>query len=399
MRLEFSGYHTQSEERALAEVDCQIQAFWRAIGQTLSEGAMRGATSPPAVLDDSVQSALEEIHEDLTCLFVPESGCWRIVVSASGNSAQRPLVERVVSAQTLPDGWRALGAVPRVPVEVAMAEMKRRYGADLTCARARAGFTRGHLVKIVMYLPDCGGAEDLAAREVACAALELLLGERALDDWVGEVDVAALAKRSSLPVLGSNSQQSSSFPVVELQANIDAAIAGVRAGLPEEPYANSCDQDGWTMFELSPEPDQDGSAQDDLVMATTMLPEMVKAYLQGEPIASSRFSRNGENFCYLKLDASRRDSEQRLRQRRRLEDELNDLLAQEALGCVIGNGLGVQFSYVYLAVTDPLKAASKIRDLAGQLDLPLSSWLLFFDASRAREWIGLWDKTPAPPGA
>ncbi|MEB2322148.1 MAG: hypothetical protein OZ921_06520 [Sorangiineae bacterium] len=252
------------------------------------------------------------------------------------------------------------------------------------------GFSRGHLLDAVVFAP-----EPLATAD-AERLVEALLGEDFFDDWIGDVNVAPLPRGRALAVLGAGRQEAESYPIAELPHLAHSAIDALRAGLPARPYFAKEDADEWTMFELEPTLASDYAAQDDLVVATTLLPEMMKAYLQGLPIYSGRFSRTGELFCYLKLDYAGASAEEQLAGRRRLEDALDAVLAPRGDGCVIGNGIGLRYGYVDLALTRP-EAVERVRDVALAAGAPARSWLLFLDQELDGEWLGVEPGTPPPP--
>jgi hypothetical protein len=112
---------------------------------------------------------------------------------------------------------------------------------------------------------------------------------------------------------------------------------------------------------------------------------------------SERYSRHGETFCYLKLDGKAELDEEKFPDRASVEDALNEILVPALAGCVISGGTGLRYSYIDLALADINAAVPliKTRLRAGNIDR--RSWLLFFDATLAEEWIGIYDDSPAPP--
>ena len=260
----------------------------------------------------------------------------------------------------------------------------------LAAARARAGFARGHLIDVVVYTP--GGLAPRDAERV----VESLLGAELCDDWIGAVDGAAMPRGGPLHVVQSGGDLERTFPLAELPLAVRAAIDGLVSGLPDAPFCAQDRSRAWTLFELEPEPAHDYAAQDDLMLTTTVAPELIKAYLQGLPIYSGRFSRAGELFCYLKLDLAGAPVHEQLAQRRSVEDALDRALVPDGDGCVIGNGLGLRYAYVDLALTRS-EALSRVRDVALAAGAPERSWLLFLDSELDGEWVGVKRATPVPP--
>jgi hypothetical protein len=202
-----------------------------------------------------------------------------------------------------------------------------------------------------------------------------------------------------LPLIDKDRTEERTFELSSLAETVGAAVEGVIAGLPERALWKERreSEEGWTMFELEPELAHDYASQDDLAIATTLAPEMLKCFLRGQPFSSLRFSRHGERFAYLKLDGEGAESEARLSSRRELEDRLVDGLCAAGLGTVVGNGLGVRYEYVDLALANLDDAIDRVRTVARDAEVSPRSWLLFCDSDLGAEWLGIWDETPPPP--
>jgi hypothetical protein len=82
--------------------------------------------------------------------------------------------------------------------------------------------------------------------------------------------------------------------------------------------------------------------------------------------------------------------------RGRLEEMTNATLAEHALGCTFGGGTGRRYAYIDLALTDVPRAIPVLRDFVRRVALSPRSWLLFFDAEYADEWVGLHERSPKP---
>jgi hypothetical protein len=317
---------------------------------------------------------------------------------AASESRLRPLIAKLAKRAPELDGWTVHDRLTPLAFEAAVERARVATGLDLCTARARAGFTRGHLLDLVVYSPRFGAADDPRARRATRIACEALLGDRIFDDWIGAVELAQMPRGGPLRVLDGAQPGARSAPLAELAPAVNAAIDGLMDGLPADACHTRARSAKWTLFETEPERADDWVAQDDLVMATTMLPEMLKSFLQGAPFFSGRFSRSGECFCYLKLDTGELDPEERLSRRSALEDALDEALVPRGLGCVVGNGLGVRYSYLDLALTDCEAAIERTRAVVRELGCPKRGWLLFCDAELADEWLGVWPDSPAPPG-
>ena len=170
-------------------------------------------------------------------------------------------------------------------------------------------------------------------------------------------------------------------------------ITTVLADLPDRPY--------WKMPKLAqveskfrPER-QEYADQDDAMFGTTVIPELREAGFK-PGFCSCRFSRQGETFCYLKIDASDVDLEERYKRKKMIEEAMDSELREDGIGAVVGTATGRKYLYFDLAVVDVVKTleATRRRLLALEV-LPVRSWLLFYDAELAGEYIGLRSATPA----
>ena len=231
------------------------------------------------------------------------------------------------------------------------------------------------------------------------AFVELVLGEARRADWVDSVTSLAAPRGGLLKVVQATADDGRFFPLVELAPSVEAALQGIHAGLPSEPLWALGGEQRWYLFELDVEPAHRYAAQSDVALVSTFLPELLKCFLSGASFASTRFSRAGELFAYLKYESGERDARQALARRCLLEDALDAALVREKAGRVIGSGTGVVYSYVNLALANIERAVEVIRVVAQRLGLSPNTWLQFFDAPLTDSWVGLTSDTPAPPAS
>jgi hypothetical protein len=274
--------------------------------------------------------------------------------------------------------------------ELACARIREQSGLDFSKARARAGFGRGHLLEIVVYLP--GGTGTTPETDAAEDLVRLLVGEELFERWLGNVLTTPTARGGLLTVLNENAEDRSALPIELLLSSVRAAIAGIKAGSLVPPLAN--DADDWFAFELSPEPAADYAAQDDLLFCSTRTPELKKCFLRGEPFFSGRFTNSGALFTYLKYD-SKGTAEERLAERAKFEQLIEQTLRREH-GAVVGVGLGVRYGYIDLALTDPDCARHRLLPELCALGISRRSWLLFCDSELRAEYLPLYADSPAP---
>lgn len=299
--------------------------------------------------------------------------------------------EPSVRARLSPDRGR-----PALELAPALAGVRDATGVDLGRATARAGFTRGHLLDVVVKLPGARGttAEEDAADRLVTA----LLGEARTEDWVDQVTLEPAPHGGALSVLQGAPEHGRYFPVSELPAAVDAAVRGLYAGLSPEPLWATGGEQRWTLLELEVDRSDDYEKQADVALCATFLPEMLKCYLSGSPFSSLRFSRHGEIFAYLKHESRSGDARAALAARRVLEDALDAALVVERCGRVVGSGMGVVYSYVDFALSSLERALEVIRTVATRVGLPPRSWLLFCDSALVDDWAAVHPSAPVPPG-
>jgi hypothetical protein len=285
---------------------------------------------------------------------------------------------------------------PASPLATALATVRTETGVDFSRAVARAGFTRGHLLDVVIKLPGARGSRG----EGDAAELLVLevLGEAAADDWVNQVTLEPAPHGGALSVLQSRPEAGSYFPLAELPAAVTAAARGLSAGLPGDPLWASGGEQRWTLLELDVDPADDYARQADVALCSTFMPEMLRCYLYGSPFASRRFSRHGEIFAYLKHLSAGGGARDALAARRVLEDALDAALVVERCGRVVGSGMGVVYSYVDFALSSLERGVDVIRTIASRVGLPPRSWLLFCDSALSDDWVAVHPAAPAPPG-
>ncbi|HKO46904.1 MAG TPA: hypothetical protein VJV79_04235 [Polyangiaceae bacterium] len=288
---------------------------------------------------------------------------------------------------------RSARFAPALPCVTAVARVRAESRLDLANARARAGFARGHLLDIVIYVP--GGTGAAYESEAAEALVRLLLGEELFERWVGSVSATPTVRGGPLTVLNENSEQHSALPIATLPETVRAAIAGLRLGLPVLPPAPAEGSADWIAFELEPERAADYAAQDDLLLCSTRTPELKKSFLQGEPFYSGRFCNSEALFVYLKYDSSEPEPERRLAERTRLEALISRALAP-AQATLVGLGLGLRYDYLDLAVADPSCIGEQLLPALRGASVPPRAWLLFCDSELEREYIPVHADTPEP---
>jgi hypothetical protein len=296
-------------------------------------------------------------ERDADCLEARAGAAW----SVSLEQTAPPLDETELRSAVDPQR-----GAPARTLEEALAVTRERHGVDFRSARARAGIARGHLLDVVVELP--GGRGDTAEHEAMETLLELVLGEARMADWIGDGTLVPAPRGGALKVVQARPDAARFFPLVELKDAIEAAVAGIHAGLPDAPLWSLGGEQRWYLLELEGTREQ-ATPESDLVLVSTCMPELLKSYLAGAPFASTRFSRAHELFAYLRYENDEADVRRALSRRRVLEDALDAALVSEQAGRVIGGGMGVRHSQVHFALERAAHGVGVVRQIAAKVGL------------------------------
>jgi hypothetical protein len=231
-----------------------------------------------------------------------------------------------------------------------------------------------HFVDLEFAGPDVDEDEDAAMHE-AHVLCETLLGEEVFDVWIGDIAVRQRPR-------GEGAAPAGSIPLSNLKEAVTSEIDRIRSELGSVSAASA--SESWSVLELEPEEQPDYEGQADLFVAKT-------------PNLDERFSGTGETFCYLKLDGSEGLDEEKFADKAEIEAAIDELLIPAGLGCQIGGGTGLRYSYIELALNDVERALPLIRERLARDNVPKRSWILFHHCERQTEWIGIYDDSPPPP--
>jgi len=290
-----------------------------------------------------------------------------------------------------------------VPLELGLAEVRSSHEVELADASLRAGFGRGHLLEITLAVPGGVGSEN--EQNAAENLVRVLLGDRVFETWIGAVHVTAAPRRGSLRVLDVNAPRTT-LRLAELFDTVAAAVLGVLQGLPEHARGATSalhsstsavgvaagdgdDARGdWTMLETEPVEAASSMRKDDLVLASTSTPELLRCYLDGSPCASRRFSRHGERFVFVSYEDDERTMRARVARRSALEAALSECVAGE--GAVTGVGFGLKTTYVDLALCNLETGLPRLVSKLKEQGAPPRTFIQFFDSELSDEWLSIW---------
>jgi hypothetical protein len=367
----------------------RIGAFWEAFAARLPEIQARlrgeGEWDLVAWMDEQIGA----IHPRLRWEFSgagDDIGGSLLVVTPESAHHLRPLSESVVRRAPAIPGWTFREYRPSRSADQIPHAVRDRTGHNMgsSTVQVRLGNERriDFVVQSVLALKD-----EAAALEAARAALDYLIGEDVVQRWGGHLDVAEMTH-----AIGD-----SFVPLVRVRSQVLDLVTGVLEGLPGRPFFKMPPLAKIEWKRHAPKHD-DFPDQEDAMFGTTVVPEVREAAAK-PGFYSVRYSRQGETFCYLKIDASDAyDLDERYKRKKLIEEAIDAQLREDGIGAVVGTATGRRYLYLDLAVLDVVKTleAARRRLLALEL-LPVRSWLMFYDADLAGEYIGLRSATPRPP--
>lgn len=401
MRVRFAPVDSQDGStlrRALANADA---FFAEAVARLAAfEKSVPASAGDVAALEQRLTMALDCVAPGLVAEVDASEGLLRVVLSPSRDSGLDPLVAEVLRRAPASADLSFERHLGEQGVETAVLATRDRFGLDLSDARLRIGFSRGHLLEVVVTSSRFSSAADDRGLLAANCLVSRLIGTELFDDWIGAVDVAPGRRPSSLNVVGAGPASDAALTLLRLEEAlpaVEAAIRGVYAELPSQPCRTTSARAGWTLFEAEPGIDVDYPAQDDVALASTRIPEAVKCFLEGARFSSKRFSRLGEVFAYVKIDAHAESAARRHALKDSIETVLDTALVSNRVGCVIGSGLGVRYVYVHVALEHLEHGVRVSRCALREREVHRRAWILFFDDVLSHEWVGVWDDTPPPP--
>jgi hypothetical protein len=308
-----------------------------------------------------------------------------------------------------PAGWEFYAYRLCEDVQEAGRMVEARTGGDLSGTRVTAVIGEHNRINLCFHSPATSDTDDQQAFENALVATETLLGEEALDKWVGNITVESLREPARISKLLNRKRRAGPrlLPLDRLKPTLDSLVAAIKDQLADVPlYSLHSDDDSpdsanrWGLFELKATPADDYPRRGDLMVAVTANVHVWRGFHSDSFFYSERFSRHGESFCYLKIDGSDGlDADGGFSDRRSIEEAINEVLIPARVGCVIGGGTGLRYSYIDLALANVAAATPLITRRLRAGKIPRRTWLLFFDAPLAHEWIGMYGDTPAPPGS
>jgi hypothetical protein len=387
--------HDREEAAQRDAVLRRIDRWWDAFASRQEELQAFFANAGSFDVAAWMQDMLQAIDPNLMWEFGPalQKPGYRLVITPETQRQLRPLVNEILSRAPTLEGWEFYGHRQAEPLADVVETVRGLCGGDVTKAMVDARHDGHRRVELTYYTPECKTREinEQQVQLAAFVATESLLGEGLLDRWIGTIEVLPLS--SDKP--RGDTARAISF--ARLQPTVDAIIGSLVDQLPEQPSYRFVPQGRWSSYELEPEPASDFAGRLDLCVAISGRPDVFESLHGGSAFYSDTHTRCNETFCYLKIDGGGEPMSIRAQLREQTETAIDQLLIPSQLGCVIGGGTGLRYTYIDLAVTDLPQALQALRHLANKTLFPRRSWLLLCDDELADEWASVTPDAPPPP--
>jgi len=380
-------------QRTLAAID----AWWQAFQQNASQLAAFASGLLDWDADAFFDKWLLAIDRRLVWELLPSptaaggaAAVHRLVVTTEGDRRLRPLLQTLLQRAPKLPGWQFLIYRPAELVEQAVRWVWNRAGVDVTDTLVAVQPAPGRKIDLHYFFPGLMHRASDALTEQAWLVTEAILGEQVLDAWVGQITAIEPSQAGGYQLL----------PLAHAQAVVVSLIRNYQQQLPWQPMAERVRQMTPSPVTLPPPPPApDYPEWGDLVQASTRDLELFHATHSSQPFTSACHSRHGETFGYLKIEKSEFAGDLLLpgSSSAELAARCDAVLRQAQVGCVWGEGSGLRYHYVELALTDPMAAVVPLRGWASEQRVPARSWLLWHDDALGGEWVGLYPHSPPPP--
>ncbi len=162
--------------------------WWTTEGGRHCAHLLEGGNLP--ALEPVIGPAVDRVHPDLAWEVGPgRSGEWQLVVTAGGEPRLRATARRWLLAAPAPDGqWEY--ADTRQPAADAESGRLHIGAAEIAFADLRTGWRVDEdrlRVDVTVHHPEFGSLDERQRLEITFLALDNLLGEEAVELWVGEI--------------------------------------------------------------------------------------------------------------------------------------------------------------------------------------------------------------------
>ncbi len=396
MRWLYADKNNPQEKDRIIAAEEKILRWWRAFSDKQAEIIALLQNETQFDLAAWMKDNLNCIEENLMWEFRPgHTKPYRLVISSQRDKSLTPYIAYMLSLAPELDDWEFNMFLTGQNFDKAADFVSSKIGVGIGDIAFKVDKGEHNTIELTFT------AADDKEKQAALMTLELVLGEEIASHWISKVNFVPPAKKTfglfKKELKGFFEMEDLKFEASEHVQDIVEDI------LPQEPFykmefAADFDSCKWSVFKSQPKDNQgDYPYQTDLAVGISCSPEIFQAAHSTIPFFSNRFSKFDEQFCYLKIEGNDKLGNCTFADYKELEAAMQKNLASCDSGCVIGGGTGLKYSYVELAIADINKAIPDIKKMLIEAKIPNKTWLLFHDADKRDEWIGIYDDTPEPP--
>lgn len=389
-RYLFTSNHLDEEKNLYDSSIKKINEFWQAFIENEENIWKRFKNENQFDVAKFINKHLTPISKHIMWEFGPalnNNNSHRLVLSSESKKEYRPLVEKFIEKAPLLENWEFYTYRPSEDLENAKATVQARTGGNLNDLFFQIYINEYNQIDLFFIRETCKSDQDFnQAFNDVFVALETLIGEEYLDKWIGLIEVDLQKQKDNSEV----------YPIEKLQDYVVNEIMKMKLTLPTNFYYDRWQDSKWTSFEIAkPKKQENYYSKDDLLFAISMDNKILATTLSNIPFYNERFAEK-ETFCYIKIDGLGVETESPEKVRAVYEDVLNEVLIQNGLGCTIGGGTGLRYSYIDIALADLEEGIHAIRAALLMKNITKNAWIFFFDLDRKTEWIGIHNNSPRP---
>jgi hypothetical protein len=384
----------------------KIDAWWKAFQAKTGDLSAFFAGKAKWDLADWMHRHFSAIHPNMMWEFGPavQGSGQRLVITPESAHHLRPLAHAIRKRAPAINGWEFYEYRLPESLESTRFTVQGRVGCDPSDFKVKVSRGMQHRIDLEFTSPSLAAADQEQGSHAAFIAAETLLGEYVLNEWIGGISFTPGKTGGLKGMFGGKAMPLPHFLELDrLKDTVESVKGSIIDQLPPQPHYEWVNDDNpnvnWSVWKLKPEQADEYAEQRDLLVGRSVNPEMWKTAHTGELFSSKRFSRCGETFCYVKIDGAEGLGDGGFADKAEIEDALDAALRSDKLGCHIGGGTGIRYSYVDLALVDVMKGIEVVRRCLRAGNAPQRSWVQFFDSDWGAEWVGVYKDTPAPPMA
>lgn len=388
MRFRFQDPANIAESSGRHQMVTKIDHWWSQFRSRTKdlEAAFEGSDDWDIV--EWMGRELAAVDEEISWQFRPSAlkGRHELALSPDHDPSKVWLIKQILKqAPSIPD-WDFSIFRNAVGIEECVARTLETTGIDLSNSTVSVHEGNANQINFVFYFDRLPADEDVLL-EATLIAVEMLLGEEEMMLWAGEFEAVDSQKPHDATMRF--------VPLAQVPHAVQSVKESITERLPVEPFWTRVEELQWAAFELKPSEALDYARRDDLLTAVTCDPDLAAGTFEAHAFASQRFSRSGETFCFVKVD-ERGSVESGFAEREDMEEAVRSTLESQELGCLVGSGTGLRYTYLELALTDLDEALNAIRETLQEGQVSRRSWVLFHDAVLGNEWFPIYEGASGP---